>query len=163
METRTGFLISRISQVQARVFQRLLQDCGVEEFNGPQGRILYVLWQTDGVPIVDLAHATGLAKNTLTSMLERMEGAGLVLRLPGERDKRQTIIRLTDRARALEARYEQVSQEMNALFYRDLTQADATLLDGLLDKILENLEETERKLKRGKENEHGKNQHDARE
>ena len=53
METRTGFLISQIKQVQARVFQRLLLDIGVEEFNGPQGHILYVLWQKDEVPIVE--------------------------------------------------------------------------------------------------------------
>ncbi len=32
METRTGFLITQIKQVQGRVFQRLLEDCGVEEF-----------------------------------------------------------------------------------------------------------------------------------
>jgi len=32
-----------MSTVQGRVFERLLQACGVEEFNGPQGRILYVL------------------------------------------------------------------------------------------------------------------------
>ena len=68
MESRTGFLISQIKQVQARIFQRLLQDSGVEEFNGPQGRILYVLWQKDEVPIVELSQKTGLAKNTLTVM-----------------------------------------------------------------------------------------------
>ena len=69
MESRTGFLISQIKQVQARIFQRLLQESGVEEFNGPQGRILYVLWQKDEVPIVELSQKTGLAKNTLTAML----------------------------------------------------------------------------------------------
>ena len=74
IETRTGFLISQIKQVQGRVFQRLLAASGVEAFNGPQGRILYVLWQEDGVPIARLARKTGLAKNTLTAMLARMEG-----------------------------------------------------------------------------------------
>ena len=78
MESRTGFLISQIKQVQARIFQRLLQECGVEEFNGPQGHILYVLWQKDEVPIVELSQKTGLAKNTLTAMLGRMEEQGLI-------------------------------------------------------------------------------------
>ena len=54
MDTRSGFLISQIRQVQGRVFQRLLQDCGIEAFNGAQGRILYVLWQEDGIPIAVL-------------------------------------------------------------------------------------------------------------
>ena len=89
METRTGFLITQIKQVQGRVFQRLLEDCGVEEFNGPQGRILYVLWQEDNVPIAALVRKTGLAKNTLTVMLARMEAAGLVTRRESPQDRRQ--------------------------------------------------------------------------
>ena len=52
MQTRTGFLISQIKQLQGRVFQRLLTESGIEEFNGPQGRILYVLWQQDGRQVI---------------------------------------------------------------------------------------------------------------
>ncbi len=151
METRTGFLISQIKQVQTRVFQRLLQVCGVEEFNGPQGRILYVLWQKDCVPIVELSSKTGLAKNTLTVMLGRMEEAGLLQRVPSETDKRQTLIRLTPNARLLEEKYNQVSAQMNRYFYKGFTDEEAALLDGFLDRILKNLEQTERNFKRRKE------------
>ena len=141
METRTGFLISQVKQVQGRIFQRLLTESGVEEFNGPQGRILYVLWQEDGIPISRLAQQTGLAKSTLTAMLIRMEEAGLITRQNSSADKRQVIICLTDTARGLQDRYEQVSEEMNRLFYRGMTQEDADLLDGLLDRVLANLQE----------------------
>lgn len=150
METRTGFLITQIKQVQGRVFQRLLADCGVEEFNGPQGRILYVLWQEDGVPIAALVQKTGLAKNTLTAMLARMESSGLIVRSTAPEDRRQVLVTLTDKARSLEGKYEKVSQEMNQLFYQGLSQSDADLLDGLLDRVLENLEACERKMKRRK-------------
>lgn len=150
METRTGFLITQIKQVQGRVFQRLLDNCGVDAFNGAQGRILYVLWQKDHVPVSELVRGTGLAKNTLTSMLARMEAQGLVVRKGGERDRRQVLVALTEKARALQEKYECVSQEMNRLFYRGLTQEDASLLDGILDKILQNLTECESQLKSGK-------------
>lgn len=133
--------------MQGRIFQRLLADSGVEEFNGPQGRILYVLWQEDSVPIAVLAHRTGLAKNTLTAMLARMEGAGLISRQGAKSDRRQVLISLTEKARGLEERYEQVSQRMNELFYQGMTQEDADLLDGLLDRVLENLEGCEKALR----------------
>lgn len=133
--------------MQGRIFQRLLTECGVEEFNGPQGHLLYLLWQEDGVPIAQLVKRSGLAKNTLTAMLGRMEEAGLVTRTQSEEDRRQVIIRLTGRARGLEEKYNQVSQQMNRLFYRGLTQEDAGLLDGLLDRVLENLEACEKELK----------------
>ncbi len=141
MQTRTGFLISQIKQLQGRVFQRLLTESGVEEFNGPQGRILYVLWQEDGVPIAKLVRETGLAKSTLTAMLSRMEASGLVTRCPGQQDGRQVIVKLTPRARGLEEKYDQVSERMNSLFYQGMTQADADALDALLDRVLANLQE----------------------
>lgn len=141
METRTGFLITQIKQMQGRVFQRLLAQSKVDEFNGPQGRILYVLWQEDKVPIARLVQQTGLAKSTLTSMLARMEDAGLITRGTSEQDGRQVIVGLTDKALGLQEKYEQVSEEMNRLFYRGMTQEDAAVLDGLLERVLANLQE----------------------
>ena len=144
MESRTGFLISQIKQVQSRIFQRLLQDSGVEEFNGPQGRILYVLWQKDEVPIVELSQKAGLAKNTLTVMLGRMEESGLICRKAAESDKRQSLIVLTDRARELQGKYDEVSQKMNAIFYEGFTEKEVLEIDKYLDRILFNLEQSER-------------------
>lgn len=151
MESRTGFLISQIKQVQLRIFQRLLQESGVEEFNGPQGRILYVLWQKDEVPIVELSQKTGLAKNTLTAMLGRMEEAGLIARKAAESDKRQSLISLTEKARDLQGKYDEVSQKMNEIFYKDFAEAEVKEMDQFLDRILENLEQSEKSPRRGKE------------
>lgn len=144
METRTGFLISQIKQRQGRVFQRLLQECGVEEFNGPQGNILYVLWQGDGVPIVELSRKTGLAKNTLTAMLGRMEESGLIYRRQSAEDHRKSFICLTEKARGLEDRYEQVSQQMNELFFQGFRDSEIEELEGYLDRIVANLQQAER-------------------
>ncbi len=158
MDTRTGFLISQIKQVQGRVFGRLLQACNVEEFNGPQGRILYVLWQSEGIPIVELAQKTGLAKNTLTAMLGRMEKNGLVCRMVSPSDKRQSLICLTPKARLLETRYDQVSQQMNALFFQNFNEKEILELEQYLDRIVFNLEQAETALKKGKELQNGKNE-----
>lgn len=148
MESRTGFLISQIKQVQSRIFQRLLQDCGVEEFNGPQGHILYVLWQKDEVPIVELSQKTRLAKNTLTAMLGRMEDAGLIERKTAESDKRQSLIVLTEKARDLQQKYDEVSQKMNEVFYKGFSGDEVLMMDSYLDRILANLEQSERSAKK---------------
>lgn len=160
METRTGFLISQIKQVQARVFQRLLLDIGVEEFNGPQGHILYVLWQKDEVPIVELSQKTGLAKNTLTAMLGRMEDSGLIERKAAKSDKRQSLIVLTKKARSLQGKYDEVSKKMNEIFYQGFTEKEAKEMDGYLDRILENLEQSERSIKSSAET-NSKNRKDS--
>ena len=119
--------------------------------NGPQGRILYVLWQKDEVPIVELSQKTGLAKNTLTAMLGRMEEAGLIARKAAESDKRQSLISLTEKARDLQGKYDEVSQKMNEIFYKDFAEAEVKEMDQFLDRILENLEQSEKSPRRGKE------------
>ena len=88
METQAGFLISQIKQIGGRVFEKILAQEQIDEFNGAQGKILYVLWQKDHISIVELSKSVGLAKTTLTSMLDRMEENGLIKRLPDANDRR---------------------------------------------------------------------------
>ncbi len=135
-----GFLVSRIKQVSGRVMERILTQRDIDAFNGAQGRILFVLWQRDGVPISELSRETGLAMTSLTSMLDRMEASGLVLRQRTSKDRRKVLISLTDEARALERDYNEVSDEMNEIFYAGFSEAEAEQLDSYLRRVLENIE-----------------------
>lgn len=142
-ETRGGFLISKIKQVQGRIFDSLLQKAGIEEFNGAQGRILYVLWQEDGLPIIELSKRTGLAKTTLTSMLDRMEEKGFLKRTADSRDRRLLRIFLTPKAKVLNDRYNEVSDEMSQIFYKDFSDEEINAFEESLEKILNNLVQKE--------------------
>jgi MarR family transcriptional regulator, organic hydroperoxide resistance regulator len=148
IQTQGGFLISQIKQVQGRVFEHLLQQAELDNFNGPQGRILYVLWQEDGLPIVEVSKRTGLAKTTLTGMLDRMEGLGLLARLHDEDDRRQQRIVLTEKAKTLSGKYEAVSQRMAELFYQGFEESEILAFEMTLQKILANLEEAEEASKK---------------
>ncbi len=142
--TKGGFLITQIKQVQGRIFDALLQKAGIEEFNGAQGRILYVLWQEDGLPVVELAKRTGLAKTTLTSMLERMDAKGFLERVPDRKDRRMLRIFLTPKAQELSDRYNQVSDKMNRIFYQDFSEEEIIVFEDALEKILDNLVQKEK-------------------
>lgn len=135
-----GFLVTRIKQVSGRVLERMLVTKGVDAFNGPQGRILFVLWQKDGVPISELSRQTGLAMTSLTSMLDRMEASGLIRRDRNDKDRRKVLIYLTEEARSLERDYNEVSDEMNAIFYEGFSEAEAEQLDAYLNRVLANIE-----------------------
>lgn len=143
-KTNGGFLISQIKQIQGRVFEKLLNDANVDEFNGAQGRILYILWQTDSLPIVELSKKTGLAKTTLTSMLDRMEEAGLIRRNYDKSDRRRININLTEKARALSAKYDEVSKRMNEIFYQGFDDSEIIQFENFLSRIINNLNEKER-------------------
>jgi DNA-binding MarR family transcriptional regulator len=145
-ETQGGFLITQIKQIQGRIFERLLGSAGIMEFNGAQGRILYVLWQADNLPIIELSKRTGLAKTTLTGMLDRMEIQGYVVRVPDKSDRRQLRIALTDKSKGLQAAYNRVSEQMSALFYRGFAREEIQAFESALKRILNNLNEREEPL-----------------
>ena len=92
MKTNGGFLVTKIKQLGDRIFEKILSEKNIDAFNGAQGRILYVLWQEDGIPIRSLSVKCGLAITSLTTMLEKMENQGLIRRVQSETDKRKTLL-----------------------------------------------------------------------
>ncbi len=140
MRINGGFQISKIKQLGDRIFEKILAERGVEAFNGAQGRILYVLFQEDGVAIKTISEKCGLAITSLTTMLERMERSGLILRRQDPVDKRKTLLFLTDKARDLEKDYIAVSEEMGDIYYQGFTKEEVKAAEGYLDRIRLNLE-----------------------
>ena len=141
MKANGGFLVTKIKQLGDRIFERILAEKNIDAFNGAQGRILYVLWQEEGVPIKIISEKSGLAITSLTTMLERMEKNGLINRKTDEADKRKTLLFLTDKAKELKEAYDSVSNEMGNIYYRDFTDKEILQFEEYLNRIRVNLEE----------------------
>ncbi|MBQ6489767.1 MAG: radical SAM mobile pair system MarR family transcriptional regulator [Solobacterium sp.] len=136
-----GFLITKVKQLSDRIFEKVLSERNIDAFNGAQGRILYVLWQEDGVPIKTISDQCGLAITSLTTMLERMEKQGLITRIQDPSDKRKTLLYLTDKARSLKNDYDEVSGQMGDIYYRGFSEEEIRQFEGYLDRVRNNLEE----------------------
>ncbi|SHN12458.1 transcriptional regulator, MarR family [Fibrobacter sp. UWR3] len=135
-----GFLFQQIKQLQSRILDRKLSEMNVDAFNGAQGRILYVLWKNDGVPISEIARKTGLSMATLTGMLDRMEAVDLLHRFTDPNDRRKLVIRLTDKAYSLENDYNDVCSQMDGILFEGFKEKEIETLQALLERILKNLE-----------------------
>lgn len=136
-----GNLVSQIHQLSGRVFSRILKDNGLGEINPAQGRILYALWKRDGVSQGELSESTKLDKSTLTAMLDRLESAGQIERVPDPGDSRKKTVRTTERNRKLHERYEEASKRMIDLYYRGIPESKINAFEDTLRLILGNLEE----------------------
>jgi len=147
-QRQAGFLMAKIRQVGERVFFRRLKESGVE-INPAQGRIMFALWQKDGVSIQELVRKTQLGKSTLTSMLDRLEAMGFVRRQRCEEDRRQILIYRTEKDRATERQYVQLSTRMTEIWYEGFTEAEADQFETYLQRILDNLTEYERGIESG--------------
>ena len=139
-----GFLITKIHHLGARIFSKKLKEYGIEIGPG-QGRIIFALWHEDGIPISELAKRTSLGKSTLTDLLDRLVDAGLLVRENHSSDRRVTLIRLTDSARKMQDKYEQVSKEMTDLFYQEFTSDEIDNFEAYLHRLLANLEDVDLK------------------
>jgi DNA-binding MarR family transcriptional regulator len=143
-----GFLLAKVHQVSGRVFSRLLKEEGELPINPAQGRILFALWRSrEALTMGALSRETALEPSTLTSMLDRLEAAGLLRRAASAQDRRAVTVERSDADRALEARYRAVSERMTRLFYGDMGQAEVEAFEASLGTILDNLRTAERELK----------------
>ena len=143
IKTYGGFLISQIRQIGNRAFEKILRENGVDAFNGPQGRILYVLWEHENLSISDIAKLTSLANTTLTGMLDRMESQGLVVRVPDKENRKKISIILTPEAAKLRAAYDEVSERSNEIFYNGFSEDEIVIFEDTLRRILKNYKEYE--------------------
>lgn len=140
METKGGFYITQIKQLQDRIFERLLMENGIE-ISGGQGRILFILWKNDNLTVSQISEKTSLAVNTVSIVINGMVNKGIVERNINPHNRRQVIISLTEYAKSLQAEYETVSQQMNALFYQGFPEKEQQQFEGYLERILETLTE----------------------
>lgn len=138
LETKGGFYITQIKQLQDRIFERLLMENGIE-ISGGQGRILFILWKNDHLTISEISRATSLAKNTVSIVVDGMVNKNILERHTNPENRRQTIVSLTDYARSLQEKYEAVSQKMNSLFYQGFSEKEQKEFEAYLARILDTL------------------------
>jgi len=134
-----GFLISKIHQLSNRLLNKKLKEHGLDQLNSAQGRIMFVLWREDNISINDLSRKTQLSKSTLTSMLDRLEGAGFLIRKPSNRDRRKILIKLSEYGKELQHKYIEISKQMTFLFYNTFSEEEIDDFENFLRKILDNL------------------------
>ncbi len=145
MKIEGGYLIGRAKFLSGRKLNKLFSEYGLTEFNGEQGKILYSLWKNDGLSSTDLSLETGLAINTLTNMLTKMEHSDLIYRKMSNTDKRRKYVFLTDKGKLLESKSKIATDKMIDIFYKDFSIQEIETFESMLRKIISNLEDEDDK------------------
>ena len=130
--------MTQIHHLGRRVFSDLLKERGLDIGPG-QGRILFTLWQKDGVPIKELIKKTLLRKSTLSELLDNLESDGHVKRVQSDEDRRKVLVVLTDKTRKMLNVYIEVSVEMTNVFYKGFQPEEIDQFEAFLERVLDNL------------------------
>ena len=137
-----------IRLLNGRIFQKLLRQDPDSLYRSEQGKILAVLWnsKTGCATATDIALATGLANNTLTTMIKKLEEQNLVIISPCGIDKRKKYVKLTEQGWSQKEVGNRVSQKLDAIFYKGFSEEEIRQFESYQERILDNLKEKENEV-----------------
>ena len=143
-----GYQALQIRLLNGRIFQKLLSKEPEAQYRSEQGKILTVLWQKeDGrATATDIALASGLANNTLTSMIKKLVDQGLVTIEQSDQDKRKKFVVLTELGWAQKAIGDRVSKELGEIFYQGFSNQEIREFEAYQERIITNLKAKESEL-----------------
>jgi DNA-binding MarR family transcriptional regulator len=140
MEYQVGFLLSRATWAMNNAVNRMLRENGPPDISVAYFAVLQALWESDGLSITDLGEKAQLEKSTMTSLIDRMEGAGLVRRADHPTDRRAYQICLTPRGKELEGHLDQVVARAYKHLTRGIAEDDLQRAIRVCKRLIQNAE-----------------------
>jgi DNA-binding MarR family transcriptional regulator len=89
LDASLGNALVRLFRFQNRVHNRALRGTGV---SAEQAHVLSILWERGAITIGALQKQLALSSATLTGAIDRLEGDGLVRRVPSPDDRRAFVL-----------------------------------------------------------------------
>ena len=132
-----GHYLSRISRGLTRIGDARLRRLGLATAQLP---VLSMVRNGERLSQAELAKTIRVEQPTMAQLLARMERDGLIRREPDPRDRRSSLVQLTEAARERLPAGRQVLRESNAEMTRGLSAEEVATLVGLLGRVLANVE-----------------------
>ncbi|CUI07931.1 MarR family winged helix-turn-helix transcriptional regulator [Massilia antarctica] len=109
LENQFCFALYSASHAMTKTYKPMLDRLGLTY---PQYLVMLVLWEQDAILVKDIGARLFLDSGTLTPLLKRLEGNGLLSRNRDPHDERQVRIVLTDEGRELRAQAEAIPEQV---------------------------------------------------
>jgi DNA-binding MarR family transcriptional regulator len=109
LDNQLCFPVYAASRLITREYQPYLDELGITY---PQYLVLMILWESDNMPVNQIAQKLVLNTNTVTPLLKRLENQGLIERKRSEDDERKVMIRLTGSGRDLQERASDIPEKL---------------------------------------------------
>lgn len=133
-----GYLVADIARLMRRRFVRALAaaDTGV---TAAEARVLAYVEHYPGQRQAALAERLGVEPMTMSALVDRLEAAGLLRRLPDPQDRRAKLIELTAEAAPVAGRIHEVALRLRRQAVEGFSQADVDAVYDLLERMHDNL------------------------
>ena len=138
------YFISKTKKKMVKFIEKKLEEKGLEELIPSHGNVLTALYENDGMlTMKEIANRIGKDKSTVTPLVEKLLKLGYVEKEKSQKDKRITYIRLTEKGRRIESKYNEISSDVRDTAYRKFSDEEKETFLRLLKKLSDNFTETE--------------------
>lgn len=128
-------LISKIHEKGNRFIIEELKNNGVEGLVPSHGDILVCLYKNNKMTMKDIANCIHRTKPTVTVLVDKLEKLGYLKRVASDKDSRSTYVILTQKGEDFKATFDQISNNLNKMLNKNLSENEVKLLEELLKKM----------------------------
>lgn len=129
-------LISKIHEKGNRLIIDELKENGITELAPSHGDILFCLYKNGKMTMKDIAKSIHRTKPTVTVLVNKLEKLNYLRKDLSSQDGRYTYVTLTEKGENFKFIFEKISNKLNDMLYKDLSDDEALILENLLKKIL---------------------------
>ena len=138
----TDHIVALVSRIRGEANSLLVAELEKRGHSGlapSHGAILHALSVRGPMPMSALAEAIGKQKNTVTTLVNKLEQSGYVVKTPSREDSRVTLVSLSNKAVAAQPDFAAISQTLLNSVWADMPQTEREALVQGLEKILRNI------------------------
>jgi DNA-binding MarR family transcriptional regulator len=135
-----GALVGRARKALAREFDRELAELGL---NTAQALVIVLLAEGVTCTAADIGRELSHDPGAMTRLVDKLEHAGYVRRVPRQRDRRASDLELTPAGRRLHGEVRKVQVSVLNRMLRGFSRPEARALERLLKRVLDNANEAE--------------------
>ena len=128
-------LISTIHEKGNRFIIEELKSNGADGLVPSHGDILVCLYQNDKMTMKEIADKINRTRPTVTVLVDKLEKLGYIKREISQEDSRYTYIVLTKKGQDFKPVFEKISEDLNNMLYKNLSEDESDILENLLQKI----------------------------
>ncbi|WP_027503314.1 MarR family winged helix-turn-helix transcriptional regulator [Rhodococcus sp. UNC363MFTsu5.1] len=139
LDRQVCFALYSASRAATAAYRPLLEDLGLTY---PQYLVMLTLWERDGLGVREICAELGLDTGTLSPLLKRLEGLGLIERRRLSTDERRVEIHLTDTGAALRGRARDIPRRLAGS--TGMSESELTALREALVRVTRALQDSTR-------------------
>jgi MarR family transcriptional regulator, organic hydroperoxide resistance regulator len=131
-----------ITNIRQRLFKFLDSELAKKDIKGiapSYGDILFVLDQKGPITMQEVAKHTIKDKSTISSVINKLEAGGFILKERDALDGRYTNLTLTEKAKRLRPVLFEISKKMNARLFEGFSAEERRTLFMLMEKVFKNI------------------------